>query len=122
MGEQRSPNGTNDLVSAFHEGWRRHFSNQMASIRSGQDQLHAKTDRHLVLTGQVLEAIRAMGKPTQAPPSGLMQILAMRWSTLQELSKRFELAHKLWRILVWSRVVLWPAYIIGGLKWLGWLG
>lgn len=61
-----------------------------------------------------------MGKPTAPPPkrSGLIAT----WDRLHELSKRFELAHKLWRILVWSRVVLWPAYIIGGMKWLGWLG
>jgi hypothetical protein len=92
---------------------------QLAAIKSGVDRLQATNERHLVLTGQVLEAMR-MGTPTAPPPkrSGLIAI----WDRLHDLSKKFELAHKLWRVLVWSRVVLWPAYVIGGMKWLGWLG
>jgi hypothetical protein len=65
---------------------------------------------------RILAQVTAM---QTAPPkmSGLPSWLA----NLQDWSKRIELVHKLYRVLVWSRVVLWPAYVIGGMRYLGWL-
>jgi hypothetical protein len=82
--------------------------------------MQAKNDRDHARTQSMVKEVLGMLQQTAPPPkrSGLIAI----WDRLHDLSKKFELAHKLWRVLVWSRVVLWPAYVIGGMKWLGWLG
>jgi hypothetical protein len=38
-----------------------------------------------------------------------------------EWGRRVEFLAKVYRVVVWSRAVLWPAYVIGGLRGLGWL-
>ena len=43
------------------------------------------------------------------------------WTRMHELSRKADLAHKLYKVLVWSRLVSWPTYAYLGLRWLGWL-
>ena len=43
------------------------------------------------------------------------------WVRVHELSRKADLAHKLYKVLVWSRLVSWPTYAYLGLRWLGWL-
>lgn len=94
---------------------------QLASIKRGQEVAQGTRERQLVMTGQVLEVAKlilthvAAQKPSPARKSGHL------WGRLKVLNERFELVHKLYRALVWSRVVFWPAYAYGGLRWLGWL-
>jgi len=104
---------TDPLVAAFLSGYLRCISKQMAGISRGQDMHQASMERLILMTGQLLEASRMAQSPQTSGPS--------MWSGLHDWSKRIELAHKLYRLLVWSRIVLWPAYVIGGMRYLGWL-
>lgn len=102
---------------------------QQAAIKSGLDRLQATQDRHLVLTGQsleanrqaletsrqALEAIRGMGKPTEAPPSGGLKHL---WTTAKEWLSGFVLLH---RVLVAVRVASLPTAAFTLWSWFGWL-
>ena len=123
MAGPRSPNETSSdcLVTSFRLGWKRQISNQLAGIKQGQAEIRSTQDRHLVLTGQVLEAMR-MGKPTE-PPSGPVKIL---WAAVKEWLSGFVLLQKAWSAFwaVWPKIS-WPVNITvwgsGAAKWLGWL-
>ena len=90
MVDPRSPPETTDLLASFHKGYLKQISQQLvtmrAELKSGQDRLQATSDSHLVLTGRVLEAMR-MGKPTEAPQSGLMSQIKEALSFLGALYK-----------------------------------
>lgn len=101
------------MVASFQAAWMRETSRQLAGIRRAQDLHHAAQERHILVTGQVLEAV-SRRKPRKATSGHI-------WNRLKEWSERFELVHKVYRALVWSRVVSWPIYAYGGLRWLGWL-
>jgi hypothetical protein len=96
-----------DLASCL-----RQISLQLAGYRQGQADIRATQDRHLVLTGQILEAIRSMGKPTEPQPSGLMSILPK----VRAWAKDILLVHKLFRL--WRAISL-PAAGYTLLRWLG---
>lgn len=98
----RSPSETsNDLVSAFHVGYLKQISTQLsimrAEIRTEHSRQQASQDSHLVLTGQVLEAIRAMSKSTPQPPSGppILKQIKSALDLLGALSKA-------WPVIRWA--------------------
>jgi hypothetical protein len=118
MGDPRSPPETTDLLASFHTGYLKRISHQIVAMRAEQrsamDSIRSTTDTHLVLTGQVLEAIRAMGRPT-APPSGPPG----PWQTLKEYAQSFVLLTKVWSAMrsgPWG-MLAWLGY--GALKWVG---
>jgi hypothetical protein len=119
MADPRSPHETSDLLASFHTGYLKRISHQIVAMRAEQrsamDSIRSTTDTHLVLTGQVLEALRVMGKTTEAPPSGLMQILASKWRVW---AADFALVHKL---LVAMRAVGLSSAAYTLWVWLGWL-
>lgn len=107
MGSQGSLSATlSDLASCL-----RQISKQLTAFRQSQADIRATQDRHILITGQVLEAIRSMGNPT-APPSGPPSIL----SKIRALAKDIELLHKLF--------VLWRFFAIpsAGYTLARWLG
>jgi hypothetical protein len=123
------------------------LAGQLGSIQSGQQAAQATAERCLIQQERqiaqmeqiaallrsllVLAARRADGagrrrrRTGAASGSGWRESLRERWgpvlAQVQEWARRIELVHKLYRVIVWSRAVLWPAYVIGGLRWLGWL-
>lgn len=117
MVEPRSPHETGDLLASFHTGYLREIQHQIVStraeLRSGLDRMQLSLDNHLVLTGQVLEAMR-MG--TQAPPQSGPQNL---WQTVKDYLQSFVLLTKFWHALrsgPWG-MLAWLGY--GAFKWLG---
>lgn len=114
---------SDDLISAFHVGWMRQISKQLAELRSGQIELRtgqeisrAQTDRHLVLTGQVLEAVRTV--TPAAPPLSSYGRMKSLWGSLKEVLSGFALLHKAY--VAWRAVSL-PAAGYTLAKFLGWL-
>jgi hypothetical protein len=97
------------LLASFHTGYLKRISHQIVVMRaehqSGQSRLQSTIDNHLVLTGQVLEALRAMGKPTA--PSGLMIL-----QQIKEVLSFLGALYKAWPIIRWAIA----------LNTFGWLG
>jgi hypothetical protein len=89
------------LLASFHRGCLKYIQTQLTGLRRGQEISQATHERHLVLTGQVLEAMRSMGKPPDQP-SGRMNSL---WAEAKEWLSGFVLLHKVWS--AW-RAVSWP--------------
>lgn len=111
MGEH----STDPLVSAYLNGYLRCISKQMAGLSRGQDMHQATQERHIVLTGQILEAIRSTAPPPK--PSGRMN-LRESWKALGESAKSFKLLLDLWRLyraVPWGTLA-WGLYVLA--RWL----
>ena len=80
----------------------------------------ATREHHTVLIGQmVLLLQQIITRQTSSPRSGPgMPIRFME--TMADISKKIDLVHKLYRLWVWSRLVRWPAFAYGALKYIGW--
>jgi hypothetical protein len=117
MAEPRSPPETADLLASFHTGYLKEIQHQLVAtrseLRSGQDRIHTSIDQLLVLTGQVLEAVRMA---TPAPPQSGPQSL---WQMVKDYLQSFVL---LTRVLQALRSIPWGIFAwlgYGVLKWLG---
>ena len=121
MAEHRSQTKTSGdlLIISFARGLAR-------ELRRGQSMLQATQERHLLLTGQVLEVQRQIlssitTQPTAMQTPGISPWWAKLYQSAKHISEHYELAQRLYRAYLWSRLVFWPAYGYGALKWLGWL-
>lgn len=111
---------TSDLVSSFNKGYLKQISHQLtimrAEVRSGQDRIEAKTDRHLVFTGQILEAVRKM-EPPAAPPSGPAIL-----HQIKEVLSFLGALYKAWPVIRWAMYANafgWAAKHVA--RFFGWL-
>lgn len=95
MGEH----STDPLIGAFLTGHMKCLSKRMAGISRAQDLHQASIERHILISGQILEAVRQMAPPHQT--SG-------RRAIFRELREHFEnyewLLQGLWRLY---RAVPW---------------
>lgn len=109
---------TDPIVAAYQNAFLRCISKKQDQLIRGQDLQQATLERIILTTGQVLEAIRQQQMASAPPTSG-----PTIWSRLNDLIRRFETAHKLWRL--WCAVRL-PAGIASygyiALRWLGFFG
>ena len=126
MGEPRSPHETCDLLASFHKGYLGQIQHQLkqvqhqlvvmrTEIRSGQDRMQVSLDHHLVLTGQVLEAMRLR---TPAPPQFGLQILQQ----IKEVLSFLGAVYKAWPIIRWAIALNTFGWLAKqGARLLGWL-
>jgi hypothetical protein len=127
------------------------LAGQLASIETGLQaaqstrermvlQVALQQERQLVILEQIAALLRSLlvlaarradgaGKRRRrtgaVSGSGWRESLRERWgpalAQVLEWARRVEFLAKVYRVVVWSRAVLWPAYVLGGLRWLGWL-
>ena len=94
---------------------------QLASIEKGQQVAQATRERNSVMLGQMALLLQQIfGALTDMQSTRTGRTGQNMVDSLIAISKKVDLVHKLYRFWVWSRLVRWPAFAYGALKYIGW--